>query len=167
MIYYPHSTDKMWNAEIESILGYCNGNGMDVGCGHRTIDRHIITVDHLPDDEENDDIDYHLEGDKLPFVDGQFDYLISIHSIEHFENTIETLKEWCRVVKRGGFINLVVPDKNFIPRIGSGNEDLTHKHDFNSDVFLAICKMLPQAVVHNWDFTACPNWSFKIILRKI
>ncbi len=44
-------------------------------------------------------------------ADSAFDFLISAHVIEHMKNPISSLKQWCRVVKPGGLIYLIVPDK--------------------------------------------------------
>ena len=40
-----------------------------------------------------------------------YDFLIAAHIIEHLPNPIEALRSWCRVVKPGGRVYLVVPDK--------------------------------------------------------
>ncbi len=43
---------------------------------------------------------------------GTYDFLLSCHSLEHIANPIKTMKEWHRVIKPGGTIVLVLPDKN-------------------------------------------------------
>jgi SAM-dependent methyltransferase len=40
-----------------------------------------------------------------------YDFLISSHALEHCANALQTLTEWCRVVKPGGDLLLVVPRK--------------------------------------------------------
>jgi ubiquinone/menaquinone biosynthesis C-methylase UbiE len=49
-------------------------------------------------------------GDKLPFGDGSFDYLVSIEGIEHTENPFRFLRECTRVLKRGGKLYLTTPN---------------------------------------------------------
>jgi SAM-dependent methyltransferase len=41
----------------------------------------------------------------------KYDFIISSHCLEHCANTLKTVKEWLRVVKKGGVILLVLPDK--------------------------------------------------------
>ena len=42
-----------------------------------------------------------------------YDFVVAAHIIEHLPNPILALENWCRVLRRGGLIYLVVPD----PRI--------------------------------------------------
>ena len=51
-------------------------------------------------------------GDDLPFKDNTLDYVISSHVIEHFFDPIKTIKEWLRVVKKDGYVFMIVPHKN-------------------------------------------------------
>jgi ubiquinone/menaquinone biosynthesis C-methylase UbiE len=44
---------------------------------------------------------------------GQYDYLISSHCLEHVANPIKALKEWNRVIKKGGLMVLVLPNPEF------------------------------------------------------
>jgi SAM-dependent methyltransferase len=49
----------------------------------------------------------------LPFEDSSLDYVASSHLLEHLPNPILALVEWYRVVKAGGIIYIVVPDRRF------------------------------------------------------
>ena len=49
-------------------------------------------------------VDVVATGDKLPFPDKSFDFVISSHVIEHFFDPIAALKEWARVAKKYIFI---------------------------------------------------------------
>lgn len=49
-------------------------------------------------------VDVVAPGDKLPFPDKSFDFVISSHVIEHFFDPIAALKEWARVAKKYIFI---------------------------------------------------------------
>lgn len=40
---------------------------------------------------------------------GTYDFLISSHALEHCANALQTLTEWCRVIKPGGDLLIVVP----------------------------------------------------------
>jgi SAM-dependent methyltransferase len=40
-----------------------------------------------------------------------YDFIISCHCLEHVANPLKALSEWLRVLKRGGVILLILPDK--------------------------------------------------------
>lgn len=42
----------------------------------------------------------------------KYDFLLSCHSLEHVANPLLALKGWYRVIKPGGLLILVLPDKN-------------------------------------------------------
>lgn len=52
-------------------------------------------------------VDVVAEGDKLPFGDKSFDFVIASHVIEHFFDPIAALKEWARVARK--YVYLIVP----------------------------------------------------------
>jgi SAM-dependent methyltransferase len=58
-------------------------------------------------------IDIQADGAALPFPTGELDYLCSSHVLEHLVNPIAGLLEWHRVLRLGGLLYLVVPDKRF------------------------------------------------------
>jgi SAM-dependent methyltransferase len=41
-----------------------------------------------------------------------YDFLFASHSLEHIANPIKALKEWIRVIKHGGTIILILPEKS-------------------------------------------------------
>jgi SAM-dependent methyltransferase len=61
---------------------------------------HIVDV-HVIDDAET----------LVTVPDGGFDFAVSAHVIEHMRNPIGALVHWLRVVRAGGLVYLVVPDK--------------------------------------------------------
>lgn len=58
-------------------------------------------------------IDIQGDASALPIRDAQLDYLCSSHVLEHLADPLSALWEWHRVLRRGGFLYLVVPDKRF------------------------------------------------------
>lgn len=57
---------------------------------------------------------YISEASELDNIENDnYDFLLSCHSLEHVANPIKTLKKWYNVLKNGGKIILVLPDKNF------------------------------------------------------
>jgi SAM-dependent methyltransferase len=55
--------------------------------------------------------DYYGHATSLPFHDHSLDYVIASHVLEHVANPIAALAEWYRVVRPGGIIYVVVPDR--------------------------------------------------------
>lgn len=61
-------------------------------------------------------IDYHILKDNFPFYklleDSKLDFVFSSHSLEHAPNPIASLLDYLRVVKPGGVIHTVIPNKS-------------------------------------------------------
>jgi len=55
--------------------------------------------------------DYYGHACALPFHDHSLDYVAASHVLEHVANPVAALAEWYRVLKPGGIIYLVVPDR--------------------------------------------------------
>jgi SAM-dependent methyltransferase len=54
----------------------------------------------------NDSVNIHLvENDR-------YDFCFSSHSLEHIANPLKAIREWLRIVKSGGFIVIIVPEKS-------------------------------------------------------
>ena len=169
--YYNEEQDPMWRSEVESLMPWLSGRGVDIGCGARSIKKGIVRVDI--DKAVNPDI--LASGDSLPFKDGEFDYLTSIHSFEHFDNQIKTLTEWLRVIKSGGIIGLVHPDINYTkkqnPEIDAPglkeNRYNKHWHEQTVDSFIELLNTWENLPFRIVDYgVACPDWSFYVILKK-
>jgi ubiquinone/menaquinone biosynthesis C-methylase UbiE len=57
---------------------------------------------------------YIMEGSNLSEIeDEKYDFLLSCHNLEHIANPLMAVKEWMRVLKPGGFMLLVLPEKKF------------------------------------------------------
>jgi predicted SAM-dependent methyltransferase len=170
--YYPDNLDGMWLTEVEKLLPWAHGRGVDIGCGARTIKKDMVRVDI----SEKVKPDVIASGDALPFKDGEFDFVCSIHSFEHFQDAKKTLTEWLRIIRKGGFIGIVHPDINYTkkqnPEIDTPglneNPFNRHWHEHHQASFLEMLKKwsdLPFKIVDTG--AACPNWSFYFILKKI
>lgn len=71
------------------------------------------------------------EGNELSTIaDNTFDYLIAAHVLEHIEDPISALKNWLRVIKRGGHLLVAVPDKRYC---GEEERPLTSVEHFMRD----------------------------------
>jgi SAM-dependent methyltransferase len=96
------------------------------------------------------------EGTDLSRIsDDKYDFVISSHTIEHISNPLQALREWKRVLKRGGVLLLVCPHKEqtfdhkrAVTRIEHlledyekrvGEDDLTHLPEVLQFTDLSIC----------------------------
>ena len=101
---------------------YCRGEGLDVGYGGDVI------VDGCSGwDFRNGDAQY-LSG----VEDESFDFVYSSHCLEHMYDVQTALKNWFRVVRKGGYLLLAIPHRDLyekktqLPSRWNGD----HKHMF-------------------------------------
>jgi SAM-dependent methyltransferase len=59
-------------------------------------------------------VDIVAEANNLPFRDETKDFIINSHLIEHLFDPISAIKEWLRVIKKGGYIFIICPHKDRI-----------------------------------------------------
>jgi len=57
--------------------------------------------------------DYYGDATELPFRDNSLDYVATSHVLEHVANPVLALREWYRVLRPGGIIYLLVPDRRY------------------------------------------------------
>lgn len=100
-------------------------------------------------------------GEVLPFKDGAFDFIVSHHSLEHMKDTEKTLREWLRVLKWGGRIVIVMPDKKYGP-FG----DPSHVSECTPEEFASILKRIENIKILEID-TFKNNFSFNVLLEKV
>jgi len=56
-------------------------------------------------------------------ADESYDFCFSSHSLEHIANPLKAVEEWLRVIKRGGHVILIVPEKSVC---------FDHKRDYSA-----------------------------------
>ena len=117
---------------------YCKGNGVDLGSGGDPVVPHAIQFDLPPESSYgipgHTDPNIHWRSDaskELPFKDETLDFLHSSHLLEDFADWTPVLQEWDRVLKRGGYMMISVPDHaRFRAAVAGGQGDnLAHKHE--------------------------------------
>lgn len=104
-----------------------SGSGLEIGPLHRPMTKHEkMQVDYVDRCTVAELREHYPELKDLPLVepqiisdaetleavkDNSYDFLIASHVIEHMKNPILSLQNWLRVIKPGGLIYMLVPDK--------------------------------------------------------
>jgi len=120
-------------------IPYCVGAGVDIASQGDAVVPWAMSFD-LP---EKEFLKYssgnppkgpiHLRGHahKLPFDSASLDFVYSSHLLEDFEDWLPVLAEWCRCVKVGGKLIILIPDKTlWNEAIANGQPpNNSHKHE--------------------------------------
>lgn len=98
---------------------------LHLGCGKRFIQGFVhIDLDDYPH------IDYKSEISNLSmFEDNSADLIYCSHALEYFDRqeVQKVLKEWHRVLKKGGILRVAVPDFEAIVKVYQRYKDLKHQ----------------------------------------
>jgi predicted SAM-dependent methyltransferase len=81
---------------------------LHLGCGAKYIPGFV----HV-DIEDHPHVDYRVPINSLPFAhDGSVELIYASHVLEHFgrHEVDQVLREWCRVLRKGGVLRVAVPD---------------------------------------------------------
>lgn len=116
--------NKNWRREFTQML---SGAGLELGALHRPMPQHpkmqVSYVDRFGIDElrkHYEELDeYDLVGPDIiddaqtlaSVADESQDFVIASHIIEHLANPIAAIEQWLRVLRPGGHLYLVTPDK--------------------------------------------------------
>ena len=107
--------------------------------------------------------DIRASGDDLRmFRDGELDYVVSRHNLEHYVDVVKTLLEWRRVLKPGGTLAIVVPDERAGDTIYL---DPTHKHCFTPESLERLVTIIGGFDVIRSEIVI-PRWSFLLVAIK-
>jgi predicted SAM-dependent methyltransferase len=147
------------------LLRYCQGQGLDLGCGACKIKADVIGIDlHHPEADMRRDarlLDY--------YANESFDYIYSSHLLEEIQDTEPTLREWLRVVKEGGYIVLYQADKDLYHPLGHPACNSSHKHHFSWETLWEIFQRIGNVeLIHHGRYPQEPykEWSFELVIRK-
>jgi SAM-dependent methyltransferase len=138
--------------EMNEVIQYTKGLGVDIGCGLNKIHSAAIGVDWRL--SENDagypfGAQVRASGDRLEWLtDSSLDYVFSSHCLEHFPDTESVLREWARVIRKGGYLVLLLPHRDYYPVVGTPGANPDHKHDFTpADISALIRKMASLSIL--------------------
>lgn len=115
--------------ESEKAHQYLDGlSGLEIGgSAHNSFGLNTLNVDYTDDMDtifkqaeevmcgRKMPVDIVASGDSLPVKDNSVDFVISSHVIEHIFDPIKAIKEWARVVKKGGYIFTIAPITAYVP----------------------------------------------------
>lgn len=178
-----HITDNNDNErnhpERLAVLPYCSaGRGLDIGCGYRKTSDNCIGVDIVPMGSygaagnvknQISQADICTSGDDLHmFGDNEMDFIVARHNLEHYIDIIKTLKEWRRVIKKGGYLAVILPDEDGLRAVGKRGIalDPTHEHSFTKGSFEQIMTLLGGFEIIALE-DVVPNWSFLCVCKKV
>ena len=98
---------------------YISGKGLDIGAGRDAVSEDVQIFDMEHGDAGHIDIE------------GSFDYVWSSHCLEHMYNPHKALRLWWSLVKRGGYLIIIVPDEDLYEQgVWPSRYNADHKHTF-------------------------------------
>lgn len=157
------------------VNGYCAGNGLDLGSAGDPIVPSAIQVErpdhYCPyfDDKQPPQ----LLGDAanlIWFKDGVLEYVYSSHLIEDFseEEQKKVIREWCRVIKPGGHLVILAPERwRWAEALKAGQPpNLAHKHEPEIGQFTKVINELGGWEVLEDRFCDATDYSMFFVARR-
>lgn len=154
------------------IVPYTRGSVLDLGCGSESPFKHFVGVDNMHHQKEgmikvNASVIVETCERLNKFGSQSWDAVFSSHLLEHIEDYKGALKEWWRIVKKGGYLVLYLPHKNFYPNMGDSGANPDHKHDFlPEDIISAMREIGGWDLVENQERNANTEYSFLQVYQK-
>jgi predicted SAM-dependent methyltransferase len=143
----------------DRVLKYCEGYGVDLGCGDDKIKSEAIGVDTKFDG-------WNLN-EKLYFFNSVFDYVYSSHCLEHLIDYKRALTDWVRILKPGGHIILYLPHADYYKYKILPNGDIEfnpeHLHEFRPADIVPILESLGITIIENDLDVGVDRYSFLIV----
>lgn len=156
---------------------YCEGTGVDFGCGHEKITPNAIGVDfknayNSPIYHETVADFYGAWEDYISQNEHQhLDFIYSSHLLEDYKNPYFILEQWSRILNVGGYLILVLPiEKLYREYSNKNNEELNYAHQYQWSGSQDFVNSMPLSLSRIYDVVykkevVC-DYSFMIVLQK-
>jgi ADP-heptose:LPS heptosyltransferase/predicted SAM-dependent methyltransferase len=116
-------------AHIASL--YCQGKGIDVGCGNNEISPDFVGADKAAP------VNNAAPTGNLHYDNESMDYVFSSCHLDYSEHTVCALAEWMRILRPGGNLVLCLPHRNFNSPAASPNAVTAHGFNLHPNLVLA------------------------------
>jgi SAM-dependent methyltransferase len=155
--------------ETQSLIAkYCQGNGLDLGCGYQKIGA-CVGIDLVPWGAKSGSgismADWSFDILHLPLKDNTMDFVYSAHVLEHLDFPLIAIPEWLRVLKSGGYLVMIVPNiDHCIPPIAK-KKGLKKYHGLKPSV---VKNMLFGEAIEWISFQSLSSIDvFEVVVRKL
>lgn len=152
---------------------FCNGNGLDLGHGCDPITPKALRISIEPILWPRGDYINQFAGDASRlywFSDNVLDFVYSSHLLEDFVDTEKVLREWLRVLKKGGRLVIYCPDEQrFREHCKKTGQPYNHDHkhaNFSLRFVLDILdKIGGTKTIHSLDPAEVYSWD--LVVEKV
>jgi ubiquinone/menaquinone biosynthesis C-methylase UbiE len=134
--------DRSHLERINRLAGIGAGDRvLEVGCGQGHLTRalaqrgaDIVGIDANPKAAEvaGTDLVRHMDAESLDFEDETFDFVVSVHAIEHIPGLSNALAEMARVLKKGGEAIFVYPAEPIMGLYAIPTSIILHRTPFRA-----------------------------------
>jgi SAM-dependent methyltransferase len=161
-------TEKTKSLRDESFsINYLTGKVLDIGAGGNLICPWATEFD-IKDGDANRVDEY--------FPKESFDTVASSHCLEHMVDALDALSRWWKLVKKGGYLIIVVPEENLYEQgIWPSIFNADHKHTFRQTLesswspvsinILEACKDLDQARIVSCEIHDL-NYDYSLLIPR-
>jgi SAM-dependent methyltransferase len=160
------------------VLKYCTGRGIDVGCGPEVVAPNAIGVDLVEEDfaaygwgAQPSAALIEATGENLPIRSSSLDFVYSSHLLEDYADWKPPLTEWLRVLKPGGHLIVIIPDRElFAAAVARGQPpNPNHNHEGKVGELTDVVSRLAPVVVLEDRLTSVSTGDYSILFvaRKI
>lgn len=148
-------------------IKYCEGCGVDLGCGSEKIRQEAIGIDsgldflYGPNKDKRDftcvNIKQQIENLTM-FADNSLDYVYTSHFLEHLKDPLKMLEDIQRVLRLGGNLVVYLPDRNLYTE-----DNPEHHNMWTASEFVEI---LPKNLDVIYRIDKHEDYSFFVVASK-
>lgn len=157
----------------DRLAKFCVGDGLDIGCGGVNTDNRFYQENKIVPTAIGVDIARTnltgKAGSLYWFTDECLDYIFSSHLLEHLPEPPLALKEWFRVLKKGGYLVLYLPLEDCYPNVGEPGANRDHKFNLNPKKVLDSLSILDASfqIILIEERRDGDEYSFDFVVKKL